>query len=130
MMAGIEPVLLWTDALVLALLVVVAAFVWWSRHEEHLRAPWRRVAASRSGMVAATVLAFFVAVGLLDSMHYRVNAAPAAGQPGAATGRSGGGEVLSVLDALAEPLRTRTERTFSAPFATHAHARELSLIHI
>jgi peptide/nickel transport system permease protein len=124
MMAGIEPVMLWTDALVLALLVVVGAFVWWSRHEEHLRAPWRRVAASRSGMVAATVLAFFVAVGLLDSLHYRVSAVQPAGQGGAASARPGGGEVLSVLDALAEPLRTRTERTFSDPFATHAHARE------
>jgi peptide/nickel transport system permease protein len=33
-------------------------------------------------------------------------------------------EVLSVLDVLAGPLRTRVEKTYSAPFATHLYTRE------
>jgi len=33
-------------------------------------------------------------------------------------------EVLSVLDALASPLRTRNEKTYSEPLATHAYAKE------
>ena len=33
-------------------------------------------------------------------------------------------EVLSVLDALAAPLRTRNEKTYSEPFATRLYAKE------
>jgi peptide/nickel transport system permease protein len=33
-------------------------------------------------------------------------------------------EVLSVLDVLVGPLRTRVEKTYSAPFATHLYTRE------
>ncbi|MFN8751793.1 MAG: ABC transporter permease, partial [Betaproteobacteria bacterium] len=116
----ILPVILWTDALVFALLGCVAAFVWLTVSREHLRAPWRKVARSTSGMVAATVLACFVAVGLLDCLHYRKALLP---EPGKAEQRWSP-EVLSALDALAAPLRQRQERTFSAPFAVHGHSKE------
>src|SRR5574343_234277 len=33
-------------------------------------------------------------------------------------------QVLSVLDLLATPLRTRLEKTYSAPFATRLYAKE------
>jgi len=65
------PVVLWTDALVFLLVAVILVFAWHVRRHEHLLAPWRKVAHSRSGMVAAVVLAMFVAVGLLDSLHFR-----------------------------------------------------------
>jgi peptide/nickel transport system permease protein len=119
MMVSIEPVILWTDALVFALLGFVVLFVAWSRRQEHLRAPWRKVARSPSGMVAATILAFFVLTGLLDSLHDR--------EPSSAARPSGArasGEVLSALDALAAPLRQGVERTFSAPFSAYGHSRE------
>lgn len=119
-MMPILPVILWTDALVFALLGCVAAFVWLTVSREHLRAPWRKVARSTSGMVAATVLACFVAVGLLDCLHYRKALLP---EPGKAEQRWSP-EVLSALDALAAPLRQRQERTFSAPFAVHGHSKE------
>jgi peptide/nickel transport system permease protein len=89
------------------------------RRHEHLLAPWRRVARSASGMTALTVLVFFLAVGLLDSLHYRP-ALPAA--PGEA--RFYAVEVLSVFDRLAEPLRARREKTYSEPLATHLYAKD------
>ncbi|MBL8533307.1 MAG: ABC transporter permease [Betaproteobacteria bacterium] len=119
-MFHVQPVVLWTDALVFVLLVVVISFGWLSHRHEPLREPWRKVARSRGGMASATVLAFFVAVGLLDSFHYQT----AESVHGNGTSRAAGGEVLSVLDALAMPLKLQTERTFSAPFATHAFAKE------
>ena len=96
---GFMPVMLWTDALVYLLLAAAVAFAAYVRRHEHLLAPWRRVARSASGMTALTVLLFFLAVGLLDSLHYRP-ALPAA--PGEA--RFYAVEVLSVFDRLAEPL--------------------------
>ncbi|MFZ5556072.1 MAG: ABC transporter permease [Pseudomonadota bacterium] len=113
------PVVLVTDALVFVLVAAVLAFAWVARRREHLRAPWRRVAASRAGMTAATVLAVFVVVGLLDTVHFRPALPDEPGKP-----RVYAGEVLSLLDALAAPLRSRKEKTYSAPFATHLFAKE------
>ena len=113
------PVILWTDALIYLLLAAVAAFAWYVRRQEHLLAPWRRVVRSASGMSALTVLVFFVAVGLLDSLHYR----PALPAAEGAT-RYYAVEVLSLFDRLAEPLRTRREKTYSEPLGTHLYAKE------
>jgi peptide/nickel transport system permease protein len=113
------PVILWSDALVFLLLAAGAASAWYIRQHEHLLLPWRRVAQSSVAVVSLLVLSLFVLAGLLDTLHYRV-----------ALPQSNGGEkvyspeVLSLFDKLAEPLRTRTEKTYSAPFALTLYARE------
>jgi peptide/nickel transport system permease protein len=115
-----KPVILWTDALVFLLLAAVIAFGWYVSRHEHLLAPWRKVAASRYGMCALVVLSAFVLVGLLDTLHYRARL-----EGRQANGKSNYSvEVLSVFDLLAGPLRTRTERTYSAPFSAYAYAKE------
>ena len=80
---------------------------------------WRRVGANRVGMASATVLLAFILIGLLDSLHYRVQLESKPGQKAVYAI-----EVLSVLDALAAPLRSRNEKTYSAPFATRLYAKE------
>jgi peptide/nickel transport system permease protein len=70
-------------------------------------------------MASATVLLAFIAVGLLDSIHYRL---ALDGKPGQKTQYAI--EVLSLLDALAAPLRLRSEKTYSEPFATRLYAKE------
>ncbi len=111
-------VILWTDALVFLLVVAVAALVWYVRRHEHLMAPWRKVARDPVGVAAGTVLAVFVFVGLADSVHYR----PAIGAKDGKTIYAV--EVLSLLDALAAPLRARREKTYSAPLATRLYSKE------
>jgi len=113
------PVILWSDALVFLLLgagVIAARYI---RKHEHLRLPWQRVAQSPVAMVSLLVLTLFTTIGLLDSLHFRTalpqgNSAEAIYSP----------EVLSVLDKGLEPLRTQTEKTYSAPFAFQLYARE------
>ncbi len=113
-----DPVFLWTDRFVFLLVAVAAAMAWYVRRHEHLSAPWRRVMRSPSGMAALTVLSVFVAVGLLDTLHYR----PAIGaKDGKAVYAV---EVRSALDWILEPLRSRREKTYSAPLATHLFAKE------
>ncbi len=114
------PVVLWTDALVWLLVAAAAGYAWYARRHEHLAAPWRRVARSQAGMGALTVLAVFVLVGLADSLHFRPRLQGKDPQSAAAYSV----EVISVFDLLAAPLRSRTERTYSAPLATRAYARE------
>ena len=121
------PVILWTDALIYLLLAVVAGFVWYVRRHEHLRAPWWRVAQTPAAMSALVVLAVFVLVGLLDSVHFRP-ALPAA--PQTQTERAASRdvayavEVRSALDLVLASIANRPERTYSAPLATHAYAKE------
>ncbi|HMM55043.1 MAG TPA: ABC transporter permease [Candidatus Desulfobacillus sp.] len=109
------PVILWTDALVFLLLAAGVAGAFLVRRREDLLAAWQRVGESRAGMASLAVLALFVCIGLLDSLHYRPRLEAAGGY---------GGEVLSALDRLLDPLRAGMEKTYSAPLATHLYARE------
>ncbi|YCH25262.1 ABC transporter permease [Pseudomonas sp. D2-5] len=72
-------------------------------------------------MSAAVVLTGFIAVALLDSLHYRPQL-PA--EPGT-TGPIYSPKVLSALDGLlAETSLTQREKTYSAPLATHQFTKE------
>jgi peptide/nickel transport system permease protein len=114
------PVILWTDALVFLLTLVVVIFILHARRKPHLRAPWHRVFTGQIAAASVVVLLAFVLIGLLDSLHFRL--------PLKANGTDEqvhhAVEVLSVLDVLVGPLRTRVEKTYSAPFATHLFSRE------
>ena len=112
------PVLLWTDALIWILVAVTVAFGAYAARHEHLRVPWRQVARRPLAMGALVMLAAYVALGLLDSLHFRERLPPTVGESRYAP------EVRSVLDLLLTGLRERRERTYSAPFAVYAHAKE------
>ncbi len=114
-----QVVLLWSDALLFVLIAVIVGLVLWARRQDALRAAWARVLRDGVAMAAATVLAVFVLIGLLDSLHYRALLPP---QPGAAARYAV--EVNSALDALLADLRQRAEKTYSAPLATHLFAKE------
>ncbi|MGA7750222.1 MAG: ABC transporter permease [Gallionella sp.] len=113
------PVILWSDRLVFLLLAAGIACVWYVRQHEHLLLPWRRVAQSATAMVSLLVLSLFLLVGLLDTLHYQValpekNSGETVYSP----------EVLSAFDELVTPLRTHTEKTYSAPLAMTLYAKE------
>ena len=114
------PIILWTDALVFLLIACAIGSGFYISRREYLLASWRRVGESRAGMAALTVLAAFILIGLLDSLHYRPRLEVVAGQ----SANGYGSEVRSALDALLLPLRSGTEKTYSAPLATHLYARE------
>ena len=112
--------LLWTDKLIFLLLTAVVGFALFARRREHLRAPWRQVGRSPIAMASLVVLAGFVFIGLLDSMHYRPSL------PRSAQGEPAGysTEILSVFDRMVTHLRDMEEKTYSAPFATHLFVKE------
>ena len=115
------PVILWSDALVFLLLAAGIVSAWYVRQREHLLLPWRRVAQSATAMVSLLVLSLFLLIGLLDTLHYRIalpekNNGETVYSP----------EVLSVFDKLVTPLRTQTEKTYSAPLAVTLYAKESS----
>ncbi|MDH5545348.1 MAG: ABC transporter permease [Gammaproteobacteria bacterium] len=114
------PVVLWTDALILLLVIGISVFAGVASQKAHLRDPWRQVARSRMGMVALVVLLLYVVIGLLDSIHFRSKLADVndSGQVNYSA------EVLSLMDIVMFSLRTQQEKTYSSPFATHLYSKE------
>lgn len=109
------PTLLWTDFLFFLVLASFIATAFYVRGREPLRRPWRKVTGNAGAMVSLVILLAYLAIGALDSLHFH----PAEGEGGYRT------EPISLLDAWLTPLRTRTEKTYSAPLAAYAQAREM-----
>ena len=113
------PKILITDALIYLLLVATIGFAVYASRHEHLRVPWRQVARRPMAMAALVILLAYVAIGLMDSVHFRLRLeSPVPAEHGYSN------EVLSLLDYVAAPLRTRVETTYSAPFAVRAFTKE------
>ncbi|VAX13009.1 ABC transporter, permease protein 2 (cluster 5, nickel/peptides/opines) [hydrothermal vent metagenome] len=118
---GVKPVLLWTDRFIYLLVaagIFMAAYI---RHKPHLRLPWRHVLNNRRALIAMVILCAYVAVGLLDSIHYRQ---PLPGANAHNGDKLYSVEVFSTLDALLSHLRERVEKTYSSPFAYQLYAME------
>ncbi len=112
-----QPVFLATDVLLWLLIAAVAGYAWYCSRRPHLAAPWRRVFQSGAALSCAVVLAVFLVIAVLDSLHFRARL------EGARQGYSP--EVLSLLDLSLAGLRQRNERTYSSPLATRLYAKEL-----
>ena len=120
MILPFKPVILTTDALIFVLIAVVAVSAWYIGRHAHLRAPWKKVGHSRSGMIAAVIMLAFVSVGLLDSLHFRPRLAGDA-TPGKTNYAV---DVMSVFDLIAAPLKSKQEKTYSAPLSAYLFAKE------
>jgi len=119
----VEGVYFWIDDLIFVLLSGIIFAVTYIRHKPHLRAPWREVFRRKLAMISLLVIAIYVCIGLLDSVHFR--------KPLEAEGQIKqqhySVEVRSVLDEILTPLRKHAEETYSAPFATHSYSKKMML---
>ena len=66
------PVFLWTDILIYLLLAVILLAALSIRKHAHLKAPWKSVLQRKRGVISLMILLCYVAVGLLDSFHFRL----------------------------------------------------------
>jgi peptide/nickel transport system permease protein len=104
-------IVLWTDALIFILILVMLGLAFYLRGKEHIKRPLQKITRSKVGMASLVVLLFFVMIGLLDSVHFK----PA---------HNKSNEIISLLDYWATPLREHGEKTYSAPFATTLYSKE------
>jgi len=65
-------IVLWTDALIYLLIAVMLSLGLYLRGKEHIQRPLQQIGRSKIGMVSLVVLLFFVSVGLLDSVHFKL----------------------------------------------------------
>lgn len=115
-----KPVVLWSDLLVLVLVIALVAFFAHMSRNPVARSRWRRVFASPTGMAAFLVILFYILVALLDSLHFRLPLE----QSEASTEVHYNQQVNSVLDLVLADLRGKDEKTYSAPFAMYSFAKE------
>ena len=122
-----KPIFLVTDILLFLLVLSAVGFVLYARTREYYRTAWRQIRSRRLAMVCMGLVLLYAAAALLDSVHIRQRAYASDGVPqvtddGRPVYRT---EILSLLDLICSDLRGRTEKTFSAPFATHQFTKEL-----
>src|SRR6185295_628584 len=110
-------ILLWTDAVLWAMVAVLVWYGWRVKINPNLRANWFKVVRDPAALCAGIVLALFALVTLLDSVHFRRALMPAAGAPsGAPTFYATTTE--SLLDALLARQIEMRETNYSKPLAT------------
>jgi len=114
------PQLLPTDILFFLMLLGLAALAGYTLRQEHLRRPWRKVAKSRSAMISLVILLSYLLIAVLDSIRLPV------GPTGNANGNGTPiGEPVTLLDQALGDIRDSQEKTYSAPLAVYAHAKEM-----
>jgi peptide/nickel transport system permease protein len=120
-------VFLATDIVLYLLLAAIAVYVWHARRTPTLVQTWRSVVRDPAAMAAAVVLGVFLAIAILDSVHYRPLLPPA---PGAAKDAAPAysTRTLSLLDALLAGPREAREKTYSIPLGTHQYSKESMLV--
>ncbi len=119
-------VLLPTDLLLFLLLFATIGFLLVARRREYYRVAWRQIVTRPLAMACMGICLLYASVALLDSVRYQKWAAAA---DGTQQQTEGGDliyttEVPTLLDLLCSGLRAHTEKTFSAPFATHQFTKE------
>ncbi len=116
-------VLLWTDAVLYALMIALCVYLWRMRSKPNLRANWRRVLRDPAGLCAGIVLLLFALLTLVDSVHFRRALPPA---PGASADASTfhATHTESLLDVVLQRQHAMRESTYSAPLAYLALTKE------
>ena len=104
---------LWTDILVWTLVAVAVSGSWMLLRSPVSRQKWVMIFRSKIAMASAIVLMFYLAFALLDSIHFKIN------KP------NGGAPIVSLLDMAMAHQKDFSERTYSAPFATHEYTKSI-----
>jgi len=120
--------LLYSDALLLVLMIAIFAMVRAIRTNPQTAKKWRYVFQSRVGSASFIIIAFYLLIAILDSIHYR-QALPEVVTKGVDKSAVSSqvhysSEVNSVLDFILADLKANSETTYSAPFSLYSFAKE------
>lgn len=118
---------LWTDMFIWGAFIVALLYAWHARRNTALRNAWSSVLRTPSAAASGVILAAFVLVGLLDSIHYRPVLPPL--NPDEQTETRYEPIARSVLDDVLEHTGlAKVERTYSAPLALNLFFKESQII--
>lgn len=113
------------NVVIIFIIVGAVYLIWLASRREYWRSAWRQVCDRKLAMVCLVILSMYIIVGLLDSISWS-NVVYNNGK----IARDGNGNIiyeprpLSILDRICTPLREKTEKTYSAPFATRLFSKQ------
>ena len=114
--ASMQIVILKTDFLFFLLLAGIFLYSLFVFKDKQLLDIWRQVFRKPLAIASGMVLFFYLAVCLLDSIHFKHLENSEKSQ-----------EITSVLDYLFEPISKQVETTYSSPFAYSSFVKETIL---
>ena len=114
-------IILWSDGLIYLLVLSLVMFFWHLRQSPSVRERWEKVFGNRLGMVTFVILATYIAIALLDSIHFRQ--ALSEGPDQAVSTVYYDNRVVSVLDVLVGDMSRDHEHTYSAPLALKSFSK-------
>jgi peptide/nickel transport system permease protein len=103
-----------TNAGAAGVVIGLVAFLLYARRSVLWVNAWRQVRRSKLAMASMVVVLLFLIVGLMDSVSWSDVQRPAGSAPNAQAAMT---PPLSILDRICTRLRSRTEKTYSAPLA-------------
>ena len=116
------PVILATDLIVYSMFFMSASLVFFAlRKEGYIKEVWAHIKRDRLAIVCMSLLCLYGGVALIDSIRWR-DTLPV--EKSSARGNIFSPQPLSILDRIMAGMREHSEKTFSAPFATHLHVKE------
>ena len=118
-----KVVILWTDVVLLLLVLTLAWYVRHVRRSPNLRSTWGKVMADAPALCSAVVMAAFLVVTLLDSVHFR-RALPASATAQAGSAQAYDTRTESLLDVALAGLRASREASYSKPLAYLGFSKE------
>jgi peptide/nickel transport system permease protein len=107
--------LLWTDKFFLSLLVFVLFMAIVSLRKQHIRVSFSKILQKPVAASAGVVLLFFLAIGVLDSIHFQA-------EP------NGSEATVSFIDTILSPIGSIYEKTYSAPLALTMFVSETEIV--
>jgi peptide/nickel transport system permease protein len=114
-----KPVLLWTDLALWLMAAAMLAYAWRVKSNANLRATWQRVLRDPVAASAGVVMALFLLLTLVDSVHLR-RALPTAERAVAIYDT----RTLSLLDVILVRQIEMREVSYSLPLGTHGFNKE------
>src|SRR3989304_2302229 len=116
------PVILATDLIVYFMFFMSASLVFFAlRKEGYIKEVWAHIKRDSLAIVCLSLLCLYGGVALMDSIRGR---APLPVEKSSARRNIFSPQPLSILDRIMAGMREHSEKTFSAPFATHLYVKE------
>ncbi|MCH9644172.1 MAG: ABC transporter permease [Gammaproteobacteria bacterium] len=101
--------MLMSDWFIWGLCAIAIAYFFWARRQPALRSAWTQILSKPLGMITMIILLFYISIGLLDSIHLKIDNT----------------HTTTVLDLMVQPLGQQDEKSYSAPFATHLYSQSI-----
>lgn len=113
------PQFYWTDIMIWALFALLLVGIRQIRNDSQKSSQWQKVFQSKTAMAAIIVLTFYFLLALADSVHFTI-------KKNAKTEQAGLHQTdFTPLDLALEHLVTKSERTYSAPFALNEYSTSI-----